>query len=215
MNSNLKLYDYYRSSCSYRVRIALKLKNLTYDVIPIHLLENGGEQHSDAYKKINSQEIVPSLATTAGIITQSLAIIEYLDEIYPNPPLLPKDSFAKSVVRSMALLIACEIHPLNNLRVLQTLENDFNFNKDQKINWYHKWLKLGFSALENKLSKVKRQINVCFGDFVTIADVCLIPQVYNAERFNFSLVDYPIISSINEYCLNLPEFSQSAPDKIL
>lgn len=211
----MKLYDYYRSSCSYRVRIALNLKKLSYDTIPINLINNGGEQHSIEYKKINPQEIVPSLETNDGIITQSLAIIEYLDEVYPTPALLPKDPYAKSMVRGMALLIACEIHPLNNLRVLQTLKNELHVTKEQKLDWYHKWLKLGFTALESKLKATSREINVCFGNSVTMADICLIPQVYNAKRFDFSLTDYPLINSINEYCLSLSEFSEAEPNQTL
>ncbi len=208
----MKLYDYYRSSCSYRVRIALNIKNLSYDIIPVHLVDNGGEQHSASYKKINPQEIVPSLISNDGIINQSLAIIEYLEDVYPTPAILPKDPYAKSIVRSLALLIACEIHPLNNLRVLQTLKNELHITDEQKLDWYHKWLKLGFSALETKLNDINREKNVCFGNFITLADICLIPQVYNAKRFNFSLDDYPIINSINNYCLSLPEFAKAAPD---
>lgn len=210
----MKLYDYYRSSCSYRVRIALNVKNLSYDIIPVHLVNNGGEQHFASYKKINPQEIVPSLETSDGIINQSLAIIEYLEDVYPTPALLPKDPFAKSLIRSIALLIACEIHPLNNLRVLQTLENDLHINKEQKLAWYHKWLKLGFSALESKLSNINRNKNVCYGDCITMADIFLIPQVYNAKRFEFPMEDYPIINSINEYCLNLPAFKKAEPNQI-
>lgn len=207
----MKLYDYYRSSCSYRVRIALNLKNVNYEIIPVHLLNNGGEQHTDSYKKVNPQEIVPSLETDDGNINQSLAIIEYLEDLYPNPPLLPKHPYEKSLVRSIALLVACEIHPLNNLRVLQMLENDLHITAEQKLVWYHKWLRLGFSALEQKLSTIERANPVCFGKSVTIADIFLIPQIYNAKRFKFELKDYPIINEINEYCLTIPAFIKAEP----
>lgn len=207
----MKLYDYFRSSCSYRVRIALSIKNISYDIIPIHLVNNGGEQHSASYKAINPQEVVPSFECNDGIINQSLAIIEYLEEVFPTPPLLPKDPFARAQVRSMALLIACDIHPLNNLRVLQKLENDFHITQEQKLFWYHKWLELGFSALETKLDNTHRTKDVCFGDSISFADICLIPQVYNAKRFEFDMGNYPIINSINEYCLSLPEFKNTAP----
>lgn len=208
----MKLYDYYRSSCSYRVRIALNLKKLNYDIIPVHLVNNGGEQHSPSYKKINPQEVVPSLDTDDGIINQSLAIIEYLEDVYPTPALLPKDPYKKSLIRSIALLIACEIHPLNNLRVLQTLENDLHISKEQKLAWYHKWLRLGFTALETKLNNINRDANVCYGSSVTLADVFLIPQVYNAKRFEFPVENFPIINSINNHCLTLSEFKNAEPN---
>lgn len=208
----MQLYDYYRSSCSYRVRIALNIKKIAYTAIPVHLVNNGGEQHTPAYKKINPQEIVPTLITDDGIIRQSLAIIDYLDEVYPTPALLPSSPFAKSIVKSLALIIACEIHPLNNLRVLQTLKHDFQINEQQKLAWYHKWLELGFSAFENNLQELSRAKDVCFGDSITLADICLIPQVYNAKRFNFPINNYPLISKINDYCLSLPEFSSAAPE---
>lgn len=207
----MKLYDYYRSSCSYRVRIALNLKNLSYEVIPVHLVNNGGEQHLAEYKAINPQEIVPSLDTDDGIITQSLAIIDYLDEVYPTPALLPSGAFDRSIVRSLALMVTCEIHPLNNLRVLQTLKNDLKVSDEQKLAWYHKWLELGFSALETRLNALQRSKDICFGDDISLADICLIPQVYNAKRFEFPVSDYPLINAINDYCLSLPAFADAAP----
>jgi maleylacetoacetate isomerase len=207
----MNLYDYYRSSSCYRVRIALNIKKVSYNLIPVHLVNNGGEQNLAAYQNINPQKLVPSLETENHYINQSLAIIEYLEEKYPNNPLLPKDLFARAEIRSIALLIACEIHPLNNLKVLQTLKHKFNFNEEQKTIWYHTWLKEGFDALELKLTKLPRTKEVCYGDNISLADICLIPQVYNATRFNFSLETYPLISSINNYCLTLTDFSQAAP----
>lgn len=207
----MKLYDYYRSSCSYRVRIALNLKKLKYDTIPIHLLDNGGEQHSDEYKSINPQEIVPSLMTDDGVINQSMAIIEYLEELYPEPPLLPNNIYQRAEIRNLALIIACEIHPLNNLRVLQTLQNEFKLTNEQKIDWYHKWLKIGFCAFEEKLKKYQSSSNFCYGESVTLADIFLIPQVYNAQRFEFPMHNYPLIMSINNHCLSLPAFIEASP----
>lgn len=203
----MQLYDYYRSTACYRVRIALRLKNIAYDAIPIHLINNGGEQHSFEYLAINPQGLVPTLNDDGQLITQSLAIIEYLDETYKETPLLPADAKSRAEVRSLALIIACDMHPLNNLRVLQTLKTEFNASEEDIIVWYHRWLKLGFDAYESKLKTIKRSLNVSFGDKVTLADICLIPQIYNAKRFNFSLDSYPIISSINEYCLKLDAFN--------
>ena len=207
----MQLYDYYRSSCSYRVRIALNIKQLDYSVVPINLVNDGGEQFSEAYTAINPQQLVPSLDTEDGIINQSLAILEYLDERYTKPSLLPKNSYKRAQVRSLMYLIACEIHPLNNLRVLKTLKLEYSISDDEKLAWYHNWLRVGFDALENKLNQFPREVPVCFEDNITMADLCLVPQVYNAKRFEFNLDDYPLINSINEYCLNIQAFSKSAP----
>lgn len=207
----MKLYDYYRSSCSYRVRIALNLKKISYDKIPVHLVQDGGMQHQPSYRALNPQGLVPSLDTGEQIITQSLAIIEYLNDIEPTPPLLPADPLARAEVRSLALLIACEIHPLNNLRVLNTLKENFHANEDAITAWYHQWLKTGFDALEKRLSALPREKPVCFKQNVSLADICLIPQVYNAIRFEFSLENYPLIIAINEYCLSLPAFQNASP----
>ncbi|RUR12051.1 maleylacetoacetate isomerase [Legionella sp. km772] len=208
----MKLYDYYRSTACYRVRIALNIKNIHYDKIPVHLVNNGGEQHSSEYHHINPQELVPSLEANEQIIHQSLAIIEYLEEIFPEIPLLPHTILDKAQVRSLALLVACDMHPLNNLRVLNRLKQQFSAQEADVQEWYHYWLRTGFDAFEEKLHHLKRSKAVCFGDTPTIADVCLIPQVYNAKRFNFSMDDYPLISQINSYCLTLPPFQNAAPD---
>jgi maleylacetoacetate isomerase len=208
----MKLYDYYRSTACYRVRIALNIKNIHYDKIPIHLVNNGGEQHSNEYHKINPQELVPSLEANDQIIHQSLAIIEYLEEIFPEVPLLPHPILDKAQVHSLALLIACDMHPLNNLRVISRLKQQFEAKEGEIQEWYHYWLRTGFYAFEAKLHHFKRSKSVCFGDSPTLADVCLIPQVYNAKRFNFSMDDYPLITQINSYCLTLPAFQNAAPD---
>ncbi|MDP3562075.1 MAG: maleylacetoacetate isomerase [Legionellaceae bacterium] len=207
----MKLYDYYRSSCSYRVRIALNIKKINYETIPIHLVQDGGIQHSLAYQAVNPQELVPSLETNNHILTQSLAIIEYLEEMNPEPAFLPTHPLERAQIRGLAQLIACDIHPLNNLRVLKTLREEFKASDDQITAWYHQWLQTGFNALETKLATLPRTKSVCFKDQVSLADICLIPQVYNATRFEFSLDNYPLIQEINAYCLTIPEFSEAAP----
>ena len=204
----MKLYSYYRSSASYRVRIALRLKQVNYDLIPVHLLNQGGEQYLPDYRVINPQSLVPTLDDHGYIITQSLAIIEYLNERYPNPPLLPATAEERALIRSLALQIACEIHPLNNLRVLNQLRQQFHATDDAVTTWYHHWLKQGFDALETRLSQLDRTKPVCYGEQISLADLCLIPQVYNARRFNFSLDNYPMIQAIDAYCLGFSEFQE-------
>ena len=208
----MKLYDYYRSTACYRVRIALHLKNLSYEKIPIHLVNLGGEHHLPDYLKLNPQGLVPTLTHKGKILTQSLAIIEYLDELSPAPSLLPNDPFAKAEVRSLALTIACDMHPLNNLRVLQELRLLFKATEATVNTWYHHWLKEGFDAIEKKLSTFGSNRDVCYGQHISLADLCLVPQVYNAKRFNFSMENYPLINQINEHCLNLPAFIKAAPE---
>lgn len=213
----MKLYDYYRSTASYRVRIALNLKQLTYETIPVHLLNNGGEQHTPEYKKINPQSLVPALdlGTDEPPLTQSLAILEYLEETHPSPALLPQDPRARAEVRSLALIIAADMHPLNNLRVLKQLRTQFNASDDDVTRWYHHWLQLGFDAFEEKLKHLPRESSFCYGNHVSFADVCLIPQVYNANRFEFSLKAYPQIQAIVEACLALEAFQNAAPETAL
>ncbi|WP_028387574.1 maleylacetoacetate isomerase [Legionella fairfieldensis] len=209
----MKLYDYYRSTASYRVRIALNIKNITYEALSVHLTNNGGEQHCSEYLKLNPQGLVPTLNENGHIINQSIAIIEYLEEMNPTPALLPQTPLGRAQVRSMALTIACDIHPLNNLRVLQRLRTDFQADEQQIQAWYHHWLKLGFDALESRLQAIPHKSQVCYGSEITMADLCLVPQVYNAQRFNFSMADYPLINAINQYCLTLPAFIKAAPSE--
>lgn len=211
MAPRMILYDYFRSTACYRVRIVLNLKNIAYEKKEIHLVNNGGEQNHAEFKKINPQGLVPSLNINGHIINQSLAIIEYLDEAFPEVPLLPKDAFTKATLRSLALIVACDMHPLNNLRVLNRLREQFNANEEQVLDWYHHWLKTGFDAFEEQLKNLQRSQPVCFGKEISLADVCLIPQVYNARRFNFSLDDYPLITEISDYCLTLPAFKNASP----
>lgn len=208
---SIKLYDYYRSSCSYRVRIALNLKNMLYDKIPIHLTQEGGMQHLADYQSINPQGLVPVLHIGEHLLSQSLAIIEYLDEIEPTPPLLPKNPLDRAKIRSLAFTIACDMHPLNNLRVLNTLKSSFHASEEQLTGWYHQWLQLGFDTLEKKLTDLPRTKPVCFQSEISLADVCLIPQVFNAQRFEFPLDNYPLIREINQYCLSIPAFYEASP----
>lgn len=207
----MKLYDYYRSSSSYRVRIALNLKQINYETIPIHLVLDGGAQHSAHYLSLNPQALVPTLDANGHLLSQSLAIIEYLDEINPTPPLLPPTPLGRAQVRRLAQIIACDIHPLNNLRVLQQLRHQFEASEEDTHRWYHHWLKQGFDALEALLAEQPRKHPVCYGADLSLADICLVPQVYNANRFNFPLTNYPLISEINAYCLTLPAFIEAAP----
>jgi maleylacetoacetate isomerase len=205
------LYNYYRSTASYRVRIALNIKKLSYENVEINLVTGGGEQHKPAYHQINPQELVPTLKVNDTNLTQSLAILEYLEETVPTPALLPKNPLSRAKIRALCMIIACDMHPLNNLRVLKHVRHEFQADEAQITAWYHHWLKQGFDAIETHLQSLNRTIPVCFGDEITMADVCLIPQVYNAKRFNFSLANYPIIQSINEHCSVLNPFMNAAP----
>lgn len=207
----MKLYDYYRSSACYRVRIALNIKQIAYEISTVHLLEEGGQHHTQTYHSLNPQELVPTLEDEQQLFTQSLAIIDYLEEKIPYPSLFPTNPIAKTQVKSLALMVACDMHPLNNLRVLKQLEQQFCATKADINHWYHHWLQLGFDAIEHHLQRLPRTISVCYGDHISLADVCLIPQVYNAKRFNFSLEAYPLIKEINDYCLSLPSFLNATP----
>lgn len=209
----MKLYHYFRSSASYRVRIALNLKNIPCELIDIHLLNNGGMHNAPDYLKINPQGLVPCLELDDGQrLIQSQAIIEYLDETLPQPPLLPIEPYAKGEVRALALIIACDIHPLNNLRVLNQLKTQFHAQEPDVITWYHHWLKAGLDAIEAQLQKLPRSKPVCYGDTLTLADVFLIPQVYNAHRYKLPMTNYPLINEINAYCLSLEAFQKASPE---
>ncbi len=207
----MKLYSYFRSSASYRVRIALALKGLPYDYAPVHLLKDGGQQLTGDYRNLNPDGLVPTLEDGSNVLTQSLAIIEYLDELHPEPPLLPGSAPDRAFIRSIALQVACEIHPVNNLRVLKQLKERFGISDEQKTEWYRHWIDVGFSSLEKRLVSDARVGEFAFGDAPTLADVCLIPQVWNARRFNIPLDSYPTISRITERALALDAFQQSEP----
>jgi maleylacetoacetate isomerase len=209
----LKLYGYWRSSATYRVRIALHLKGLHYQTIPIDLLKNGGEQHRSEYQQINPQPLVPTLVDGGITLHQSLPIIEYLDERYPNIPLLPKGAELKAEVRGFSQIIAADIHPLNNLRVLQYLSDQLNASDQAKRDWYHYWLIKGLNALEVFLQRYHYGGPYCFGPEITLADLCLIPQIYNAERYECPLDAYPRLKSINEACLKLTAIQKAHPDR--
>ncbi|MDO6445711.1 maleylacetoacetate isomerase [Colwellia sp. 1_MG-2023] len=206
----MKLYGYWRSSAAYRVRIALNLKNIEVESIPVHLVKNGGEQHSLEYENLNPTHLVPTLVDGDLVLNQSLAIIEYLDNKFPVTPLYPNNYAEKAIVQGLTLDIACEIHPVNNLRVQQYLVNELNCDEPAKLQWSHYWMGKGFTALEKKLAKTAGLY--CFGDIVTMADLCLVPQVYNANRFKLDMTSFPLINSIVERCNQLPAFIKSLPE---
>jgi maleylpyruvate isomerase len=208
----LKLYSYFRSSAAYRVRIALNLKGLPYEMVPVHLLRDGGQQKQADYVRLNPAQLVPTLLDGAAVLTQSLAILEYLEEAYPNPPaLLPADPIARARVRALALTVACEIHPINNLRVLQYLKNSLNLPEAERDSWYRHWVRAGFDTLEQLLKDSPATGRFCHGDSVTIADCCLVPQVFNARRLQVPMDSYPIIARIESACLALDAFAKAAP----
>jgi len=207
----LTLYDYFRSSACFRVRIALNLKRLDYHAIPVHLVNNGGEQFTEKYLKINPQCLVPALQDGDSIITQSLAIIEYLDETYPAPALLPVNSLHKALVRSFALSIAADIHPLNNLRVLKYLTSELTVSEEKKNQWYQHWISLGLTALETQIRSNNMAGDFCFGDTPTLADICLVPQLFNARRFSCDLSSYPELIRIDANCQQLDAFTRAWP----
>ncbi|MGO2513963.1 maleylacetoacetate isomerase [Marinomonas polaris] len=208
----IKLYSYFRSSAAYRVRIALNLKALSYEYIPVHLLNNGGEQHTADYESINPIKLVPALVDGEQTITQSLAIIEYLEEAYPNTTsLMPDDVNLRANIRAFSQIIACDIHPVNNLRVIQYLNNKLDVDETHRNDWYKHWITVGFDALEKVLAKQPGKF--CFGEAPTMADCCLVPQIYNARRFEISLDNYPNILSVYSSCKEHPAFIQAEPEK--
>ncbi|MGE8560001.1 MAG: maleylacetoacetate isomerase [Acinetobacter sp.] len=210
----MKLYSYFRSSAAYRVRIALNLKGLDAEVIPVHLVKNGGEQHSAEYRQINPSELLPALVEDGSeggfTLTQSLSILEYLEEKHPETALLPQNIEQRALIRAFSQSIACDIHPLNNLRVLQYLSGTLTVSDDQKSAWYKHWVETGFNGLEAQLKNSNGKF--CFGESPTFADCCLVPQVYNAIRFNIDLVAYPKIAAIYQHCNTLSAFQNAAPE---
>ena len=206
------LYGHALSSASYRVRIALNLKRLQFTSVLLDL--RAGEQRHERFLQINSQGFVPALVLDDGtVLTQSAAIIEYLDEIHPRPPLLPQTPAARARVRALAQAVTCDVHPLNNLRVLQYLEKDLGHDKAVRDAWYGHWVRLGFDALERRLAQDSETGRFCHGDAPTLADVCLVPQVFNARRFAVDLEAYPRIVGIDAACRGMPEFQAAAPDR--
>ena len=206
-----KLYGYFRSSAAFRARIALNLKGLEYEQAIIHLVKNGGEQFAPAYRALNPQALVPVLQDADLTLTQSLAIIEYLDEVYPEPALLPATAAQRARVRSIALMIACEIHPLNNLRVLRYLVKDLKLTEAQKDEWYRHWVVSGLEPLETRLANDPATGLCCHGDVPGLADICLVPQLANARRFNIALDAFPTLLRIERHCMALKPFQDAAP----
>lgn len=207
---NMKFYGYFRSSAAYRCRIALNLKGLT----PEHRYLNlrTGEVGSEWYTSLNPQRLVPTLEEDGLVLSQSLAIIEYLDEVHPEPPLLPGDAAGRARVRQLSQIVACDIHPLNNLRVLTYLTRDLGVDDAAKNAWYLYWVTLGFEALEQLLASDPKTGVFCHGDSVTMADLCLVPQVFNARRFEVDLDPYPTIRRIDAACNEISAFVEAAPD---
>lgn len=203
------LYDYFRSSASYRVRIALNLKGIEYEQRPVSLVN--GAQNDPAYKALNPQGLVPMLEIGGHRLTQSLSIMVYLDQVYPDPPLMPRDPAAGAHVRALALAVACDIHPLNNLRVLKYLKNDLGVSEEAKDEWYRHWVAEGLTALEEMARPLAGAF--LFGDSPTIADICLVPQLYNARRFSVPITDFPTLRRADETASAHAAFAAAHPDR--
>jgi len=207
----MRLYTYFRSSAAYRVRIALNLKGLDYDSVPVHLLRDGGEQLAPAYRAVNPAGLVPALEDNGIVLTQSLAIIEYLEEVHPLVPLLPQDAVGRARVRALAQTIVCDTHPIMNLRVLKYLKGPMGLSEEQKMEWYRHWMGEGMAALEAHLERDGDMGRFCYGDTPTLADCCLLPQVFNAQRFDIDLAPYPNVARIAANCADLPAFKAAHP----
>lgn len=205
----MKVHGYFRSSAAYRLRIAVNLKNLECDTAMVNL--QAGDQSSAAYRAINPQGRVPALEVEDHVLVQSLAIIEYLDETFPNPPLLPSESLARARVRGIANIIACDIHPLNNLAVLNYLKDVLSVDEENRTLWYQHWVRQGFDGIEPLLADSSETGKFCHGDSPGLADICLVPQVFNAQRFDCDLSPYPTIGRIYEACINLAAFEKAQP----
>jgi maleylpyruvate isomerase len=209
----VKLYGYFRSSASYRVRIALNLKGRHYDFQSVHLSRGGGEQFSPEFRGVNPQSLVPVLEDGAKRFTQSLAIIEYLEDKYPDPALLPSEPAARARVRALALSIACDVHPLNNLRVLGYLTRELGASEEAKGRWYQHWVTLGLQALEAQVASHPDTGLFCHGDTPGLADCCLVPQLFNARRFQCDLSGYPTLLAIEQRCEAMSAFRDAAPER--
>jgi maleylpyruvate isomerase len=214
----MKLYTYFRSSAAWRVRIALNLKGLPYEAVPVHLVRHGGEQLREAYRAVNPSALVPSLEDEGTTITQSMAIIEYLEETHPQVALLPAAPLERARVRALAQMIACDIHPLDNLRVLRYLVGTIKVDEEAKGAWYRHWIAEGFAAFETQLTRdpaagVPAAGRFCHGDTPTVADCFLVPQVYNAARFAVDMTPYPRIAGIDAACAELPAFAAAHPSR--
>ena len=207
----IKLYNYFRSSASYRVRIALNLKGLPYEYLSVHLLKDGGQQLAPSFRALNPESLVPVLDDDGEVLTQSLAIIEYLEETRPDPPLLPRHASERAYVRGIALAIACEIHPLNNLRVLRYLVKTLGASEEQKNAWYRHWVGQGLASIEARLLAERRSGRYALGDAVTLAEVFIVPQIFNAQRMDCNLDAVPTVMRIFDNCMQLPAFVDAQP----
>ena len=213
----MKLYNYFRSSASFRVRIALALKGLAYEYIPVHLAR--GDHKLPDYAAISADTLVPLLETDGERLSQSMAIIEYLDETHPQPPLLPKDAAGRAKVRALAQMIACEIHPLNNLRVLKYLVKQLKVDEEAKNTWYRHWVREGLESFERQLQTLaapRQQAGLpasvyCYGDTPTLADCCLVPQIFNGKRFDVNMDGLPLTMGAFDACMKHPAFQQAQP----
>ena len=207
----MKLYGYFRSSAAFRVRIALNLKGLEYETVPVHLLKDGGQQRSEAYKALNPTGLVPTLVDGELAIGQSMAILEYLEDTHPEPSLLPPDAAGRARVRAIAQTIACDIHPLNNLRVLRYLKHSMGADEEGKNAWYRHWIDVGLTSIEAMLACNPATGRYCHGDQVTLADVLLVPQVFNARRLDCDLSAMPTLTRIVEACSRIDAFVRAEP----
>jgi len=208
----MKLHTYFRSSAAYRVRIALNLKGLDYEAVPVHLLRGGAEHRRPASLGLNPAGLVPALEDAGQVLTQSLAIVEYLEETHPQPALLPAAALDRARVRAIAQVIACDIHPVNNLRVLQYLTRELGASEEQKNAWYRHWVGVGMQAVEAMLAGDARTGAFCHGDTPGLADCCLVPQVFNARRFGCDLSSMPTVLRIADTCAGLEAFGRAAPE---
>lgn len=212
VDDGIVLYTYWRSSAAYRVRIGLELKALAWEARPVHLVRDGGQQHGAGYAALNPQQLVPTLQHEGHVLTQSLAILEYLDETFPQVPLLPADAVGRARVRALAQLVACDIHPINNLRVMQYLEQHLQVTADARTQWTLHWMAEGFAAMEAMLAASADTGTFCHGDRPGLADACLVPQVYNARRFGLDLSPYPTLQRIEAACQEREAFVLAHPD---
>ncbi len=194
------------------MRIGLNLKGLAHQITPVHLVRDGGQQHSEGYAALNPQELVPTLVHGDCVVRQSMAILEYLDEVFPDPSLLPDDALGRARVRALAQLVACDIHPLNNLRVMQFFSDTWNVPQPERDDWTRHWMQVGFDAMERMLVESVDTGRFCHGDTPTLADCCLVPQLFNARRFNVDLTSYPTLVRIEEACLALEAFDAARPE---
>jgi maleylacetoacetate isomerase len=207
----MKLHTFFRSTAAWRVRIAAKYKAVPLEYAYVHLFKDGGEHNRPAYRAVNPSAGVPSLEVDGEVITQSLAILEYLDERYPEPPLLPQDPLARAHVREVALHVVADLHPLNTPRMLKRLAQQFGASEEARNEWVRIGIREGFDAIEALLKRLGSNGRFCLGDAVTLADICLVPQVFNAHRFGIDLAPWPLIAGIERHCLSLPAFAESAP----